>query len=224
MFPSPSPTGKLEGGVWAGMETGNPQKNEELLRNCLDVGGQGEVTVLSWCRGAMGAAAALPTFFGRSDMASNKTKTTDAAEVNGVPAADDAASAAGGPEATGRKLRWNSLKAPAGVAHRTKKPKAKKAAAPKAATSKTSENKTKAGKLSALDAAAKVLQEAGQPMNCQDMIKAMADKGYWTSPAGKTPAATLYSALAREIKTKGKQARFQKTARGQFVYQTPQAS
>ena len=56
------------------------------------------------------------------------------------------------------------------------------------------------------------------------MIQAMAAKGYWTSPAGKTPAATLYSALMRETKTKGNQARFQKTARGQFVYQTPQAS
>ena len=69
-----------------------------------------------------------------------------------------------------------------------------------------------------------MLQEAGQPMNCQQMIQAMADKGYWTSPAGKTPAATLYSALMRETKTKGNQARFQKTARGHFVYQTPQAS
>ena len=58
-------------------------------------------------------------------------------------------------------------------------------------------------------------------MNCQEMIAAMAAKGYWTSPAGKTPAATLYAAMTREIKTKGAQARFQKTARGQFVYQTP---
>src|ERR1700731_2436106 len=79
-------------------------------------------------------------------------------------------------------------------------------------------------KLSALDAAAKLLQEAGQPMNCQDMISAMAAKGYWNSPAGKTPAATLYSAIAREITTKGTQARFQKTGPGQFVYQTPHAS
>ncbi len=47
---------------------------------------------------------------------------------------------------------------------------------------------------------------------------------YWTSPAGKTPAGTLYSALLREIKTKASEARFPKTARGQFVYQTPQAS
>ena len=79
-------------------------------------------------------------------------------------------------------------------------------------------------KLSALDAAAKVLQETGTPLNCQDMIAAMAAKGYWSSPQGKTPAATLYSALLREIKTKGAQARFQKTARGQFVYLAPQAS
>src|SRR6202142_4091484 len=55
-------------------------------------------------------------------------------------------------------------------------------------------------KLSALDAAAKVLQETGQPMNCQEMIAAMAAKGYWSSPAGQTPAATLYAALEREIK------------------------
>jgi hypothetical protein len=152
-------------------------------------------------------------------MASNKTKTTNAAEVNGMPSVADAVSAAGAEGPTGGKLRGR-LKAADSVAHRTKKPKK----TPKAATSKTLDDEAKAGKLSALDAAAKVLQEAGQPMNCQDMIKAMADKGYWSSPAGKTPAATLYSALAREIKTKGKQASFQKTARGQFVYQTPQAS
>jgi hypothetical protein len=69
-----------------------------------------------------------------------------------------------------------------------------------------------------------VLREASQPMNCQEMIAAMAAKGYWTLPAGKTPAGTLYSALLREIKTKASEAGFQKTARGQFVYQTPKAS
>ena len=54
-------------------------------------------------------------------------------------------------------------------------------------------------------------------MNCQELIKAMADKGYWTSPAGKTPAATLYSAIAKEIATKGQEARFTKTERGKFA-------
>ena len=33
-------------------------------------------------------------------------------------------------------------------------------------------------------------------MNCQEMIEAMAAKGYWKSPGGKTPAATLYSAIS----------------------------
>jgi hypothetical protein len=71
-------------------------------------------------------------------------------------------------------------------------------------------------KLSALDAAAKVLAETGQPMTCQELITAMAAKGYWSSPAGKTPAATLYSALLREATTKGDQSRFLKTERGKF--------
>jgi hypothetical protein len=74
-------------------------------------------------------------------------------------------------------------------------------------------------KLSALDAAAKVLAETRTPMSCQELIGAMAGKGYWTSPGGKTPAATLYSAMLREIATKGDQTRFTKTARGHFAYQ-----
>ena len=61
------------------------------------------------------------------------------------------------------------------------------------------------------------LGEARQPLNCQEMIKAMAAKGYWTSPGGKTPSATLYSGILRELKTKGKEARFQKTERGKFA-------
>jgi hypothetical protein len=72
------------------------------------------------------------------------------------------------------------------------------------------------GKRSALDGAAQVLAETGRPMNCQELIAAMAAKGYWSSPAGKTPAATLYSAIIREITTKGEQARFRKSDRGQF--------
>ena len=76
--------------------------------------------------------------------------------------------------------------------------------------------KTKAKKTSALDAAVRVLEEAGQPMTCQELIEAMAAKGLWTSPGGKTPAATLYSAVLREIAAKGKDARFVKTERGKF--------
>ncbi len=72
-------------------------------------------------------------------------------------------------------------------------------------------------KLSALDAAVRVLAEAGGALSCQEMIAAMAAKGYWSSPGGKTPSATLYSAILRELATKGASARFVKTQRGQFA-------
>jgi len=73
------------------------------------------------------------------------------------------------------------------------------------------------GKLSALDAAAKVLAAAEEPMNAKELIEAMAKKKLWTSPGGKTPWATLYSAITREIAKKGKDARFKKTERGKFA-------
>jgi hypothetical protein len=75
----------------------------------------------------------------------------------------------------------------------------------------------KAKKLSALDAAAQVLAEAGTALTCLEMIAAMSAKGYWTSPGGKTPSATLYSAMLRELQTKGEKARFRKTERGKFA-------
>jgi len=50
----------------------------------------------------------------------------------------------------------------------------------------------------------------------QQMIEAMTSKGYWTSPGGKTPHATLYSAILREL-AKGEASRFVKTERGRFV-------
>jgi hypothetical protein len=71
-------------------------------------------------------------------------------------------------------------------------------------------------KLSAIDAAAKVLTESGIAMNCQELIKVMAEKGLWTSPGGKTPHSTLYSAILQEINAKGADARFKKTERGKF--------
>lgn len=43
---------------------------------------------------------------------------------------------------------------------------------------------------SALDAAAKVLASAKEPMRAKDLIEQMAAKGLWTSPGGKTPEAT----------------------------------
>ena len=96
---------------------------------------------------------------------------------------------------------------------KTKSAKTERAA--KAKKTKTTTGETK--KLSALSAAAKVLGESKEPMNCKELIAAMAAKKYWTSPGGKTPAQTLYSAIQREINTKGKDARFKKTDRGHFA-------
>lgn len=76
-------------------------------------------------------------------------------------------------------------------------------------------------KTSALDASLQVLAETGQALNCQEMIAAMAAKGYWTSPGGKTPHATLYSAILREITTKGADSRFVKAQRGKFTLAKP---
>jgi len=73
-------------------------------------------------------------------------------------------------------------------------------------------------KPSALDAAARVLAEAGQAMTCKEMIGAMSAKGYWVSPGGKTPDATLASAILREINIKGEQSRFVKTAPGRYAF------
>jgi len=87
----------------------------------------------------------------------------------------------------------------------------------KKAPAKSTKAEAKPQKLSALDAAAKVLNETGQPMSCKELIEAMEAKGYWSSPGGKTPSATLYSGITKEITTKGKESRFKKTDRGRFA-------
>jgi hypothetical protein len=75
-------------------------------------------------------------------------------------------------------------------------------------------------KVSALDAAAKVLATTGEPMTTKAMIEAMTERALWTSPGGKTPQATLYAAILREVATKGAKARFRKTAPGHFAFNT----
>ena len=87
-----------------------------------------------------------------------------------------------------------------------KRVQAKKTIAPKAN-----------GKLSMLDAAAMVLKTTDGSMTCKELITEMAARELWTSPGGKTPQATLYSAILREQKIKGNDARFKKTERGKFA-------
>ena len=106
---------------------------------------------------------------------------------------------------TAKKKRAPATPAPAAK----KKPKAKPPA-----------ESTSAKKYSALDAAALVLRESGQPMSCPELIAQMAAKGYWTSPKGKTPSSTLYAAMMREVQQKGKESRFVKTGPGRFAYRS----
>ncbi|MBI5725788.1 MAG: winged helix-turn-helix domain-containing protein [Planctomycetes bacterium] len=69
---------------------------------------------------------------------------------------------------------------------------------------------------SGLDSAVAVLAEAKGPMNTTDMVKRMLETGMWKTN-GKTPAATIYAAIIREISTLGGKARFKKTDRGMFT-------
>jgi len=74
-------------------------------------------------------------------------------------------------------------------------PKQAKAAKPAKAKAKKATAKKREGKMSALDAAAQVLADSQEPLNTKAMIEQMAAKGLWTSPGGKTPHATLYTAV-----------------------------
>jgi HB1, ASXL, restriction endonuclease HTH domain len=100
------------------------------------------------------------------------------------------------------------------MAKKTAKPKAGKRA--RAATPAPAEDAAPK-RPSALDAAAQVLGGAAEPMTAPELIAAMAEHQLWTSPNGKTPAATLSAAIGREIKARGKNARFKKAGRGRFA-------
>ena len=97
---------------------------------------------------------------------------------------------------------------------RPQAPTAEKADKPKRTRAK---KEPKEKRMSGLDAAAKVIEESGQPMTTKEMVEAAEAKGYWKSPGGKTPHATVYSAIIREIKVKGAEARFSKADRGKFT-------
>src|SRR5947207_935469 len=155
-------------------------------------------------RGATGASAPDPTettAAEATELTATALKGTDAAgtteEATATPATDATGTEAAGPAKKRTRGRGKKARAADGGAEGTVK------------------------KPSALDAAAKVLEEAGQPMGCKELVGAMAAKGYWSSPGGKTPDATLYSAMLREITTQGEQARFRRVGRGQFARNGP---
>jgi len=73
-------------------------------------------------------------------------------------------------------------------------------------------------RVSGLDLAAKILAEAKEPLQAKAIAKRAIAAGWKTN--GKTPHATLYAAMIREIAKKGEDARFIKTDRGLFELNT----
>lgn len=118
-----------------------------------------------------------------------------------------------------------SIKAPAAspvasaskeVSSATGADSAPEASAKKRSTAETTKGSRRSSeKMSALDAAVRVLKEHGKPMRVKPLVEAMIAKGLWAS-VGKTPWATLHAAICREIEKKGKEARFKKAGRGFF--------
>jgi hypothetical protein len=72
------------------------------------------------------------------------------------------------------------------------------------------------GQMSGLEAAYRVLAEAGKPMNARQIYDTVIDKGYW-DPQGLTPEATLSSAILHEMKKKGDASRFERPGKGLFA-------
>ena len=71
-------------------------------------------------------------------------------------------------------------------------------------------------KISLVKAAIAVLGETEEAMGAKELVEAAKSKGLWTPGDGKTPEQTLYSAISREIKTKGDRARFAAAGKGKF--------
>ncbi len=89
-----------------------------------------------------------------------------------------------------------------------------KSAKPKRAK-KPKDAPVKDKKLSLIGAAAQVLGKNKEPMSCKDMVNEVIAAGLWTPGDGKTPHATLYSAILRDLKSETP--RFEKVDRGQFT-------
>ena len=102
-----------------------------------------------------------------------------------------------------------------GDATPAKKGRATKGKAGEKKTPANAANTKKPRKPSGLDAAAQVLAASGDPMRSKDIVDTMLAKGLW-STKGKTPHATIYAAIIREIQKKGSTSRFEKVDRGQF--------
>ena len=132
-------------------------------------------------------------------------------------------------KATSKAAKPTADKAKPAAAKPTDKVTAPKAAAAKPGTAKNETPKATPAKaepakavgdakpkLSLVKAAIAVLEASEEALNTKQMVEAAKAKGLWTPGAGKTPEQTLYSAIIREIKSKGENARFTLVAKGHF--------
>lgn len=120
-----------------------------------------------------------------------------------------------------------ATKSAAGKDAQSKKPAPRAARATKGASNAkaTTERPAKSnaprgrtgGRGGALEGAYEVLKTATEPMSCKALVETMAQRQIWSSPGGKTPQATLYAAITREIADKGRLSRFAKAGRGLFT-------
>ena len=136
----------------------------------------------------------------RAEVKSSGAKATTASEQS----AGDVASA---PVATKTRTAGTGGK---------KRSKTAKDAKTRKAANRAKRGEAKAKRPSGLDAAARVLAESAEPMGVKEIVEVAFAKGYWKSN-GQTPHATIYSAMIREIATKGKDSRFTKVDRGRFA-------
>ncbi|HYW79200.1 MAG TPA: winged helix-turn-helix domain-containing protein [Thermoguttaceae bacterium] len=127
---------------------------------------------------------------------------------------------AGSAKATAKKPKRKATTSPTAATDAKTAAKATKEAKPEPAATRAKQGddakpKKAKAKMSGLDAAAKVLLEAKKPMGTKQIVEVAFAKKYWQS-GGKTPAATLYAAIIREIAIKKKDSRFRKAGRGKF--------
>jgi len=95
---------------------------------------------------------------------------------------------------------------------------AKKTSSKKTATKTARANarhKSASKPMSGLDAAAKVLTDAKTALNAKEILQQIQEQNLWKTN-GKTPHATLYAAIIREIARKKHEARFRRAEKGKF--------
>lgn len=136
--------------------------------------------------------------------------------AEGTPEVVGAAGSPKPPKAGATKAQTKA-KAPKATGGQKGEKAAKPAKAPKADKPTTPKAPKKTGgSMSGLDAAAEILAESKQPLNCKQLVAEAFKKNLWRSE-GATPEATLSAAIGREIRAKGSDSRFKKAGRGLFT-------